>query len=107
MNGTTSATVSPAADVSQEQLSGVVHLGPVRAYATWNHTDAEYLVVRFDNSRLTPDQSLELRYIRSSSQPLEIKLPRDRTLKGVVIGFENDPQGITLHIVKAVRTRAR
>src|SRR4029453_16501084 len=101
MPETTTQSASPAVAESPEQGAGIVHLGSIRAQAQWNPPDADYLMVHFDNSRLTPDQILALRHIRSSSAQLTVKLPQERrSFRGVVIGFENAPQGITLHISK-------
>ncbi|MGI8981345.1 MAG: hypothetical protein ACR2FY_19135 [Pirellulaceae bacterium] len=82
------------------KLSGFVYLGNLRAYATWSHSDG-IVAVQLKTRDLTTAHLIELRQLRASSRPMPIGIPGTKKYRGSIIGFENDPEGFTLHIAKA------
>ena len=88
-------------EIHGTNLSGVVYLGNLRARATWSHGPDGLVAVKLKTRDLTTAHFLELRQLRSSRHSLSIGIPGNRKYRGAIIGFEDDPEGFTLHISKA------
>ena len=102
MPGISQAELSPKVSPLKKQGgTGLVQLGKVSSLATWN-TDEGGIEITFNTENLSPDRMRDLEHYRSSSRPVEVRLPGEReTVRCVVMGFNRSAHAASFYLTKA------
>jgi len=70
---------------------GVIQLGEVTGYGTWEFGEDGDVTVRLDTKSLSAVWLRSLEHYKNSSHPIALQFPGDKEARsGVVLGFQRD-----------------
>ena len=101
-NAKVSTAISPMVSTVEKQGgSGIVKLGEVSSLATWKSVE-DRIVITFNTKGFSADQLRDLEHYRTSSRPVEVKLPGEgQTMSCVVKGFERNATTASFYLTNA------